>query len=78
MGDIALAHHQSSNESRRERRAKKGLQGDGGVGAKVGETDNSLNNLDVVSVLPPAEVSRNRTTWRIQKEESTAIYLRRQ
>ena len=31
---------------------KKELQGDGGVGAKVGETDNSLNNLDVVSILP--------------------------
>ena len=69
MGDIALAHHQSSNESRRERRAKKELQGDGGVGAKVGETDNSMNNLDVVSILPPPEVSRNRTTWRNLKEK---------
>ena len=50
LGDITLAHHQSSNESRRERRAKKELQGDGGVGRKVGETDNLLNNLDVVSI----------------------------
>jgi hypothetical protein len=50
-------------------KSKKGLQGDGGVGVKVGETDNSLNNLDVVSILPPPKVSRNRTTWRNPKEK---------
>ena len=45
------------------------IQKDGEVGAKVGETDSSLNNLDVVSILPRPKIAKNRKTWRIPKEK---------